>query len=157
MVVIWTSFSSASILSCAWSSQSFLFFLKFKKVIDLLFLTILQLLSLLLSQSCAVQLQHHDAIYFVRLWDVHKQKYCHIKYTKHTVTILHVHWRHWGFLSNIDDCEVLLLSQRCAALWWFGISCIITQWFFYSWNLMISKTVEAKMNQTHFNWKDFCL
>ena len=41
----------------------------------------------------------------------------------------------------IDDHEVLLLSQRCAALSGFGISCIITQWFFLFINLMISKTL----------------
>lgn len=42
VVVIWTSFSSASILSCVSSSQSFLFFLKFKKVIHFLFWANLQ-------------------------------------------------------------------------------------------------------------------
>jgi len=155
VVVIWTSFSSASILSCVWSSQSFLFFPKFKKVIHLLFWTILQLLSLLLSQSCAVQLQHHNAIYFVRLWDVHKQKYCHIKYTKHTVTILHVHWRHWGFL-NWWSWSVSAEPKMC---------CTMVVWNLLHYhsvvilfiNLMISKTLQAKMNQTHYNWKDFCL
>ena len=50
VVVIWTSFSSASILSCVSSSQSFLFFLKFKKVIHFFFWAFLQLLLSLFWQ-----------------------------------------------------------------------------------------------------------
>ncbi|XP_015769767.1 PREDICTED: probable serine incorporator [Acropora digitifera] len=58
-------------------------------------------------------------------------KVLHIKYTKHTQSPFCMCTEGTGVFL-IDDHEVLLLSQRCAALSWFGISCIITQWFFYS-------------------------